>query len=146
MHTCCVSREVVGFHCDSRVLFMTTALVETDRQSDTVSESDSPLSIQRFFWNTPACWFSAFKKEKREKLIIGQIQPPYSHPVYSQKAFGLGVHLVEFQAFQCQHGHLDNYAPLHFVREESQGSYQPPLLTPLLVNLVSARWYLRLLA
>ena len=46
---------------------MTTALVETDRQSDTGSESDSPLSIQRFFWNTPSMLvFSIQEREKRK--------------------------------------------------------------------------------
>lgn len=72
------------------------------RQTDRVTQAQRviPLFPFRDFSGTPpACWFSAFKKEKREKLTIGQIQPPSPHPVYSQKAFGLRVHLVNSKHF-----------------------------------------------
>lgn len=52
---------------------MTTALVETDKQSDAGSQSDSPLSIQRFFWNAPSMLvFSIQEREKRKNSLLGK--------------------------------------------------------------------------
>lgn len=57
----------MDFHCDSHVVFMATVLVATDRLSDTGSESVSPLSIQRFFWNAPdVLVFSVCSRKERE--------------------------------------------------------------------------------
>lgn len=119
--TCCVSREVVGFHCDSRVLFMTTALVEAQTQSDAGSQSDSLFPFRDFSGNCSGMLvFSIQEREKSENSLLGKFSHLLPTLFIHKKAFGLRVHLVEFQAFRCQHGHLDNYAPLHFVLEESQ--------------------------
>ena len=52
---------------------MATTPVETHRRSDTSSESVSPLSIQRFFWNAPSMLaFSVQEREKRKNSFLGE--------------------------------------------------------------------------
>lgn len=82
---CCVSRETVDSHGDSRGVFMATMLVVTDRPSDTGWESVSPLSIQRCFWNVPnVLVFSVRSRERKENnLPSGSFCHLFPHPVCS---------------------------------------------------------------
>lgn len=136
---CCVSREAVGFHCDSWVLFMATTLVETDRRRDTGSESVSPLFIQRFFWNAPNMLVQGKEKNSLSGGEFRQLLPTLFVPKQHLVQVSTWLNWKYFAG--CWH--LDNYALLSFACEERCCLSLP---TPLLVTLISAGWYLRSLA